>query len=239
MEEYIHYIDNFLENPEEIKKYAIGRKDYKHTPKNGKYTFTGKEIYPNDLNISSYMNLISYKLKADIAFIQPYQGWIRSLTLDEYNNKVLHVHFDSMGISGVLCLNEQYDGGNTSFYKHIESGLTNINDIQLISEIAKMKKMSTDRFLDQLLEDGEDMNKWKKIKEIDYKFNRLILFDTNIFHLAGKGLGDSIDNSKLTMQFQFYFKRKKIMDFFSKKNPFTYLKYSDVSNRIRKTNNFL
>ena len=73
----------------------------------------------------------------------------------------------------------------------------------------------------------------------DYKFNRLILFDTNIFHLAGKGLGDSIDNSKLTMQFQFYFKRKKIMDFFSKKNPFTYLKYSDVSNRIRKTNNFL
>jgi hypothetical protein len=50
---------------------------------------------------------------------------------------------------------------------------------------------------------SQDMTKWKKVDQVGNLFNRLILFNSNRFHMSMDYFGDSKENGRLFQVFFF------------------------------------
>ena len=72
-----------------------------------------------------------------------------------------------------------------------------------ISSYATKHAIDIKDVIAKLNADGASVDNWTEHLSISYEFNRLIVFDTNFFHLAGQGKGNDILSSKLTQHFVF------------------------------------
>ena len=107
------------------------------------------------------------------------------------------VHTDSSHWSGILYLTlPKYCLGGTSFYRHLPSSMDHVpyNKAQLaaagLSDFSEVGEKL-------LLADTNDPEKWEKIMNLPMRFNRLVLFRPWLYHNAGPGFGDSIENGRL------------------------------------------
>ena len=118
------------------------------------------------------------------------------LTLGSDTGKAA-VHIDSSHWSGILYLTlPEHCHGGTDFYRHIPSGMDHapytpehlaragLNDMSEVGE-----KL--------LLADTNDPDKWEHIMNLPMRYNRLVLFRPWLYHNAGPGFGDSLDNGRL------------------------------------------
>jgi predicted O-methyltransferase YrrM len=102
------------------------------------------------------------------------------------------VHIDGHNNwAGVLYMmpNAPLSSG-TSFY-HFYDGTTCKRDMEILEN-----KEETDKY-------SQDMTKWKKVDEVGNIFNRLILFNSNRFHMSMDYFGDSKENGRLFQVFFF------------------------------------
>ena len=194
----MRYVDNFYDNPYQVQKQIL-ELPFAGVP--GDYTgFAATEGFQD---IENVMDRIAVKLGRSLQYPTTHQGGYRTLTEEQYEQKTYHVHVDRMGISGVLCFNDAYPGGTTSLYRHKETGLTSVKNIWKFRRVAKKKKMTSQELISYFKEEGKDLSKWELLEEVEYKFNRLIVFDTDFFHLAGAGKGTDLSSCKITQLFNF------------------------------------
>jgi predicted O-methyltransferase YrrM len=187
-------IDNFYNNPYETRKYILTQE------------FLVRGNYPGQRTIS-YAN---EHLKSIIQkYVEPFGGKITDFPIPKedgsnasgiYNGSFQFttsrdrswVHIDGYNNwAGVLYMtpNAPLTAG-TSFYV-FHDGTSCKRDMDILEN-----KDETDRC-------SQDLTKWKKVDEVGNVFNRLILFNSNRFHMSMDYFGDSKENGRLFQVFFF------------------------------------
>jgi len=198
----ITIIDNFYDNFNEIKNYVNGLEFYK------KETFTMPGVETkllNEINPSLFnkctkkllsifydrrtMRYIQFECRTKFEKIYPYgknynkQGWIHA----DDDNK----------LSAILYLNGEYEEG-TSFYVNKNLGSPDFSLIKYKHELYKENNPNIDEYNDCLLKHNSQFQEILKVPLIE---NRLIVFDSSIFHKSD-GLGNE-NNTRLIQTFFF------------------------------------
>jgi hypothetical protein len=187
-------IDNFYNNAIETRNYILSQ------------DFSVKGNYPGKRTIS-YAN---EELKSIIQkYVEPFGGKITDFPLPKedgsdsskiYNGSFQYttsrdrswVHIDGYNNwAGVLYLTPDAPlSSGTSFYNFYD-GTTCAKDMQILNN-----KKETDRW-------SQDLTKWKKVDEVGNVFNRLMLFNSNRFHMSMDYFGDCKENGRLFQVFFF------------------------------------
>lgn len=187
-------IDNFYNNPYETREYVLSQE------------FLVRGNYPGQRTIS----YASEDLKETIQkYVEPFGGKITDFPIPKEDGSDAHtiyngsfqyttsrdrswVHIDGYNNwAGVLYLtpNAPLSSG-TAFYKFYD-GTYCSRDMELLEN-----KTETDTF-------SQDMTKWQQVDKIGNVFNRLILFNSNRFHMSMDYFGDSKENGRLFQVFFF------------------------------------
>lgn len=111
-----------------------------------------------------------------------------------------HVHVDNSHWSGIYFLSRPEDCfGGTEFFRHISTGTDRaLLEPQDIEKLGVASREEANRlFQNILVNDSNDRSKWERIMTVPMKFNRLILFRPWLWHTAGPGFGDTLENGRL------------------------------------------
>ncbi len=185
-------IDDFLDNPMEFREVA-GKLDFP--------VLTEKTNYPG--RNASRRILVAGMDDAVSSLAQeklvPTPGTSHGkfrLTLASDTGQAA-VHIDSSHWSGILYLTlPEYCHGGTDFYRHVPSNMDHApyNEAQLAAAGLNDFSEVGEKIL---LADTNDPDKWEQVMKLPMRFNRLVLFRPWLYHNAGPGFGDSIENGRL------------------------------------------
>ena len=107
------------------------------------------------------------------------------------------VHVDPGYWSGILYLSRPEDcHGGTDFFRHRR---TNTDRRPMTpEEVVAMGYASYEESHQDIIErDGLDDSAWERSMTVPMRFNRLLLLRPWLWHTAGPGFGDSLDNGRL------------------------------------------
>ena len=107
------------------------------------------------------------------------------------------VHVDPGYWSGILYLSRPEDcHGGTDFFRHRR---TNTDRRPMTpQEVAAMGYASYEESHQDIIErDGLDDSAWERSMTVPMRFNRLLLLRPWLWHTAGPGFGDGLDNGRL------------------------------------------
>jgi hypothetical protein len=188
-------IDNFYENPDEVRNFALLHEFNRRGNFPGyrtHRTFASNELYEN---IKFYINNIGYNI---IHFsTEDFTDGNCTFTVSIENNTCKsYIHYDEdesfnedngICISGVIYLtpNAPFDSG-TIFYEFDYENNKNITNIN-----------------EHMNEYTFDTAKWKKKDIIGNVYNRMILFNSRRHHSINKLFGTNKYNGRLTQNFFF------------------------------------
>jgi hypothetical protein len=198
----ITIIDNFYDNFNEIKNYANSLEFYKKE----RFTMPGtqtkllSEINPLLFNkctkklLSIYyerhvIKNLSFECRTRFEKIHPYgknynkEGWIHS---DDENK-----------LSAILYLNGEYEEG-TSFYFNKNLGSPDYSLMEYKHKLYEEKNPNVEEYNNFLFKHN---NQFKEILKVPLIENRLVIFDSSIFHRSD-GLGN--DNNPRMIQTFFF-----------------------------------
>jgi hypothetical protein len=197
----ITIIDNFYDNFNEIKKYALDLEYFKKVQFSmpGTQTKLLHEINPLLFNKATSkllsifydritMNTVRFECRTRFEKIYPYgknynkQGWIHA---DEDNK-----------LSAILYLNGEYEEG-TSFYVNKNLGSPDFSLMKHKHVLYKENNPNVDEYNDFLLEHN---NQFQEILRVPLIENRLVVFDSSIFHKS-----DGLGNEKNPRLIQLFF----------------------------------
>jgi len=187
-------IDNFYSNPYDTRNFVLTQE------------FLVRGNYPGQRTIS-YANTDLKNIIQE--YVQPFGGKIIDFPIPKedgsdtdtiYNGSFQYttsrdrswVHIDGHNNwAGVLYLtpNAPLTSG-TSFY-HFNDGTTCKRDMEILNNKEEVDNSS------------QDLTKWKKVDQVGNVFNRLILFNSNRFHMSMDYFGDSKKNGRLFQVFFF------------------------------------
>ena len=187
-------VDNFYDNAIETRNYILTQE------------FFVKGNYPGKRTIS-YAN---EELKSIIQkYVEPFGGKITDFPMPKedgsdagkiYNGSFQYttsrdrswVHIDGYNNwAGVLYLTPDAPlSSGTAFYKFYD-GTTCAREMEILGN-----KEETDKW-------SQDLTKWEKVDEVGNVFNRLILFNSNRFHMSMDYFGDTKENGRLFQVFFF------------------------------------
>ena len=187
-------IDNFYNNALDTRNYILSQ------------DFLVRGNYPGQRTIS-YAN---EHLKETIQkYVEPFGGKMVDFPIPKedgsdaskiYNGSFQYttsrdrswIHIDGHNNwAGVLYLTPDAPlSSGTSFYKFYD-GTTCKRDMELLEN-----KEEIDRF-------SQDQTKWEKVDQVGNVFNRLILFNSDRFHMSMDYFGDTKENGRLIQVFFF------------------------------------
>jgi|SRR6056300_1038311 hypothetical protein len=187
MKPTIHIIDNFYENPYQVREYALSLQfslndktafPGKRTP----YAYSSEKVldifkkifspYYSDVifNPKTATGMFQYTTKNDTSWIHKDNHCCEK---NDTNN------FDYFSAVCYLSPNAPVESG-TSLYK-------DVNDNNIVNTLDKSKQSIEPQFV--------------KTDYVSNKFNRLVLFDGNIYHTAETYFGENKYDARLTQVF--------------------------------------
>lgn len=107
------------------------------------------------------------------------------------------VHIDESHWSGILYLSRPEDcRGGTEFFRHLP---TNTEHAPVdAKERAALGFASHEEMHRAIVErDSLDDSKWERVMTVPMRFNRLVLLRPWLWHTAGPGFGDTLENGRL------------------------------------------
>lgn len=190
-------IDNFYDDPYAVRETAL-KLDYPK-PHDG-YTYPGKNsverYHPEEVH-----EKIESILKERIEPSQACGAFRLSLEKDSYKQDI-HIDPD-LRWGGVLYLSDPKDSipeAGTSFWRHKSLGMESAP--QTIDEARYYGYGQIDECRDSIVyHDGLDRSKWDRYFLSEMKFNRLVLFRTNLWHSHNVNFGDTLENGRLVQLF--------------------------------------
>ena len=187
-------IDNFYNNPYETREYILTQ------------DFSVKGNYPGQRTISFANNHLKEIIQN---YIEPFGGKITQFSIPKEDNSDAAgiyngsfqftssrdrswIHIDGYNNwAGVLFLTPDAPlTSGTSFYR-FHDGVTCERDLELLDG-----KEETDKY-------SQDLTKWEKVDQVGNVFNRLILFNSNRFHMSMDYFGLTKEDSRLFQVFFF------------------------------------
>jgi len=187
----LQIIDNFYNNPDEVRDFALKQefgvtgnypgqrtkpflsdstKEYIASHLKGIH---GESYFPNETD--SYCGAFQYTTQAD-------RTWIHS---DGNNNW-----------AAVLYLTPDAPlSGGTGIFKHKATGLVST---------PLLEDGSVDQAtLDLIYEDSRDMTKWEMVDMVGNVYNRLVMYNGDLFHASLDYFGKNINDGRLFQTFFF------------------------------------
>lgn len=184
-------VDDFIDNAAELRRAAVSL-EYPEI----EAPFPGRNSRQR-INIPGIAEEVSHILGEPLRPVDPPQshGKFR-ITLASDLGKA-KVHADSAHWSGILYMSKPDDcRGGTQFFRHKRTGTdrapTSPDELRAhgYSSYAEMHA-------DIIEKDSLDDSAWDMVMEVPMRFNRLVLLRPWLWHTAGPGFGDSVDNGRL------------------------------------------
>ena len=199
MKRNIMVLDDFYSNPDEIREIALNS-PYPE-PENS-YTYPGKNSHHNYYPESLHQKFES-NLNRKLTPAQP-NGYFRlSLESDLYRQDV---HVDPFWEFGAVCyLNspeQVIDEGGTSFWIHNK---TKMETCPQTDEEAKHCGYSSSKeaWGTTVYGEGLDRSKWTRYLLSPMKYNRIVIFRTNLWHSHNYNFGTNLQNGRIVQLFFF------------------------------------
>ena len=184
-------VDDFLDNPHELRNAAL-RLTYPE--QDG--AFPGRNSLER-INLDGLIQQASRLVGEPLELLSPLQSHAKcrvTLAADKGRAKV---HVDRSHWSGILYLSLPEDcQGGTDFFRHRRTNTDRrpINE----RELAAMGYTSMEEMHREIIEkDSNDDSKWERTMRAPMRFNRLVLLRPWLWHTAGAGFGDCIENGRL------------------------------------------
>jgi uncharacterized protein DUF6445 len=188
---HVIVIDDFLRNPEEVRRQALG------------LTYKVEGRYPG-LNSSEKITIEGLDQIVSHLVYEPVRApWTEDFSHGSCrvalasDDKPGRIHIDQSHWSGILYLSRPEDcQGGTEFFRHIP---TQTDHLPLTPDALKEAGYSSydDLKKDILEKDALDRSKWELTMTVPMRFNRLVLLQPQYWHTAGPGFGDSLENGRL------------------------------------------
>lgn len=190
----ITVIDDFFENPVDVRNFALSQ-EFRPDPEHKWPGTRTKRI--STLNYKLFDFVIKKVLKVFYSDDESYEyesSMYFQMSDKSYGSGWVHADVESL-ITGIVYLNinESLNAG-TSICQPKSTGILPIN---LDSKIQFYKK-EIDNCDKERYENNTQFDDSVIIKN---KFNRLVLFDSHLYHKADEFIGDSTDTSRLTLIF--------------------------------------
>lgn len=184
-------VDDFLQDPHELRQAAL-RLTY--PPLQG--AFPGRNSLER-INLDGLTQRISHLVGEPLTLLTPPQshGKCRITLAGDVGRA--RVHIDQSYWSGILYLSlPEHCRGGTEFFRHIP---TNSERAPLTAdELAAMGFRSNEEMHRGIVEkDSLDDGKWEMTMRVPMRFNRLVMLRPWLWHTAGEGFGDTLENGRL------------------------------------------
>lgn len=184
-------VDDFLERATELREAGL-----RLTYPDQEGAFPGRNSLER-IEIDGLAPYISNIVGERLKVIEPlgsHSKFRSTLSSDTGRGKV---HVDPGYWSGVLYLSRPEDcRGGTDFFRHRRTNTDRrpMNE----QELATLGYRSIDEAHQDIIErDGMDDSAWELTMSVPMRFNRLILLRPWLWHTAGAGFGDNLDNGRL------------------------------------------
>lgn len=182
-------IDNFYSNPDEVREFAL-KQDFNVTG-----NFPGARTAPflND-SVKSHIEKHIVPLHGEITWLNvEYTGAFQYAT--QYDRSWIHADQHNKW-AGVLYLtpNAPLSGG-TGLFKHKATGaykMPRLDDGSVNQEL-----------VDVIYQDSQDMTKWEMTDFIGNVYNRLVIYQGDLFHTSLDYFGTDMYNGRLFQTFFF------------------------------------
>ncbi len=184
-------VDDFLDNAEGLREAAL-----RLTYPDQEGAFPGRNSLER-INIEGLSEEVSRLLGEPLKPIDPLESHAKcriTLAADIGRAKV---HIDHSHWSGILYLSRPEDSkGGTDFFRHIP---TNSDRAPMYAEgLGHMGFASYEEMHRAIIEkDSLDDSKWERNMSVPMRFNRLLLLRPWLWHTAGPGFGDRLENGRL------------------------------------------
>ena len=178
-------VDNFYSNPEEVRKFALAQ-EYQPHPQ-GKWPGTRtKDLSLIDNSFASdfcnkifslYYNIYNTEIKWRVSsFFQKIEAY--DLDPTSIKNKGW-IHFDDAIFAGIIYLNKEYNHDSGTVLYDIKD--KNLYDKNQQAKKDFFQRQDTEGYEDLLLKHNSNF-----VETVRYnnKFNRLIMFDSEVAHTA-------------------------------------------------------
>ena len=184
-------VDDFIDSVDQVREAAL-KLEYPDI----RGQFPGRNSLQR-IRIDGLAEQVSYLVGESVIPIDPLEshGKCRlSLRSDTGRGKV---HIDHCYWSGILYLSRPEDcAGGTDFFRHRR---TQTDRAPLTpADLAAMGYDDFDKVHRDLIErEGTDESKWERTMTVPMRYNRLVLLRPWMWHTAGPGFGDRIENGRL------------------------------------------
>jgi hypothetical protein len=185
-------VDNFLDNAEALRDAAL-RLTYEK--RDGTF-FPGRNSVER-INIAGLEQQVSHLVGEPLQPAPPPESHARlRITLADDVGRG-HIHMDPGHWSGILYLSRPEDcQGGTDFFRHKPTDTDQAPEHP--SGLAKLGFSSYEQMHTEIIQkDGKDESKWEKTMTVPMRFNRLLLLRPWLWHTAGAGFGDTLENGRL------------------------------------------
>ncbi len=184
-------VDDFLADPFELRNAAL-RMTY--PPQEG--AFPGRNSLER-IEIDGLVPQVSRIVGEKLVLLSPPQSHGKCRVTMAADVGRASVHVDQSHWSGILYLSlPEHCQGGTGFYRHRRTDTERgpLND----RELAAMGYASmADMHRDIIEKDSNDPGAWELTMQVPMRFNRLLLLRPWLWHTAGPGFGDRLENSRL------------------------------------------
>jgi hypothetical protein len=186
-------VDDFLGAPNEFRAAAL-RLTY---PELAGAAYPGRNSLER-INIAGLEREISSIVREPLALPDPLKSHAKCrIALASDSEERAQIHIDPGYWSGILFLSRPEDcSGGTDFFRHIPTRTDRVPDTP--GGLAAMGYSSYEALQRQIIDkDSLDRSKWELTMTVPMRFNRLILLRPWLWHTAGPGFGDSLENGRL------------------------------------------
>lgn len=182
-------IDDFYDNPDEVRKRALQltyrRPEGVNFP--GVVAATNDDIRPTIECFSRLLGGIDIKCRKD-------EGAFRITTAADMATRKSLVHVDTPDLSAIVHLSKGEEEG-TYFYRHKALNLERVSPEDNI-RLAVRQAIEADTL---------DLDAWEVLYTVPMKYNRLVIFDGKYFHSGAQRLtGASLAEGRMTQNYFFF-----------------------------------
>jgi hypothetical protein len=200
----LYVIDDFYENPDEIRNIALNVEFHKR--KDAPYPgFEGQSTESWDKVIGTIKGIIPEACELSDANYKYPQGKFHLAYAADQAVRNVGVHVDIPRWSAVIFLSKTPDmKGGIHWYKHKATGAR--TDSQEFIEYCMnfIGPQERDQMKTHIMKYSNIADEWEEIQRVAMVYNRMVLFRADFFHANSYLFGDNKENGRLTQHFVFY-----------------------------------
>ena len=183
-------VDDFYQNVDEVRDFVLNQEfDVR-----GNYPGQRTKSFAND-HLKEHLNTL----------IRPFAGEITYWSDDEYNGAYQYttqyerswIHADSTTTWAALVYltPDAPISGGTGLFRHKRTGLESAPILP--------NGERDDKLLDSIYVDSQDLTKWEMTDRLANKYNRLVMYRGDLFHMSLDYFGTNKENGRLFQTFFF------------------------------------